>query len=362
MVKETRLYDLLGVSPTATDGDIKKAYRKLAMKYHPDKNPNAEEKFKGISFAYGVLSDEQKRSLYDRGGEEAIKEGGAGAGMHNPMDMFDMLFGGGGGRQRERKTKNMVHQLNVSLKDIYVGKTTKLAVQRNIICKACEGVGGKKGSVSQCKDCHGQGVQVKFRQMGPMIQQVQVACSNCSGTGETIKEADRCKECKGKKVLPDRKVLEVNIDKGMEDGQKIVFAGESNQEPGIPAGDIVIVLDEKEHPTFKRKGMDLIMEMDITLVEALCGFKRVITHLDDRKLMIASPPGTVVKEGELKSVMGEGMPQYRNPYEKGHLFVKFNVQFPSNGFATPEQMRALEALLPARPPVPMTIDAEEVLF
>jgi DnaJ family protein A protein 1 len=146
MVKETKFYDLLGVAPDADDSALKKAYRKMALKYHPDKNPNAGEKFKEISMAYEVLSNPEKRRLYDAQGEQGIKEGGSGGGaggFHSPMDLFDMFFGGGGGgggRARgPRRTKNLMHQLSVSLEDMYKGTTRKLALQKNVICTDCDG-------------------------------------------------------------------------------------------------------------------------------------------------------------------------------------------------------------------------------
>lgn len=362
MVKETKFYDLLEVKPDATESEIKKAYRKLAVKLHPDKNPDGstEAQFKEITFAYQILSDSEKRAAYDRGGENAIKEGGSqGGGM--PTDIFDMFFGGGRQQQRERRGKDMVHQLSVSLKDLYVGKVSKLAVQKNVICSGCDGRGGKDGSVQPCRPCNGQGIRIELRQFGPgMVQQMQRQCSECDGTGEQIKEKDRCKTCNGKKVLPERKILEVNIDKGMEDEQRITFKGESDQAPGLPPGDIIIVLDAKEHPVFKRKGTDLLMEMEITLVEALCGFKRVITHLDERQVLIQTNPGQVIKDGAIKIVYGEGMPQYRNPFEKGRLFINFKVVFPANNFASADALKQLEAILPARPPAPtITGDVDE---
>ena len=185
MVKETKFYELLGVEPNADDSQLKKAYRKLALKYHPDKNPDAGDKFKEISFAYEVLSNPEKRRLYDQGGEQAIKEGGmgGGGGMGNPMDIFDMFFGGGdpfgrgGGRRGPRRTKNLVHQLSVSLEDMYNGTTRKLALQKNVICDACEGLGGKAGAVQKCPNCRGSGMQVRIQQLGPgMMQQIQSMC------------------------------------------------------------------------------------------------------------------------------------------------------------------------------------------
>lgn len=206
MVKESKFYDILGVTPDADESTLKKAYRKLALKYHPDKNPDAGEKFKEISMAYEVLSDPEKRRIYDQHGEQGIKEGGGGGGgFHSPMDIFDMFFGGGGGgmggRRGPRRTKNLMHQLGVSLEDMYNGTTRKLALQKNVICGDCEGVGGKSGAVQKCPTCRGTGMQVRIHQLGPgMMQQIQSMCSECQGQGERIDPKLRCKKCVGRKV------------------------------------------------------------------------------------------------------------------------------------------------------------------
>ena len=248
----------------------------------------------------------------------------------------------------------------MSLEDLYKGRTAKLAVQRDILCNECEGVGGKKGTVQPCKQCDGRGVEVKLRQVGPgMVQQFQMKCSKCDGMGELFDEKFRCKACKGKKTVVDRKVLEVHIEPGMVDGQKIVFAGESNQVPGIPTGDVIIVLEERDHPRFKRAGMDLMMDAEISLVEALTGFQRVVTHLDGRQILINHPPGTVISDGEVKAIPNEGMPRHKDPFEKGYLLVKFHVVFPTDNFANPEQLKQLEALLGPKPALPAVGDEVE---
>jgi len=363
MVHETKYYDILGVKPTATPDELKKAYRKLAMKYHPDKNPNEGEKFKAISQAYEVLSDEKKRKIYDQGGEEAIKEGGTGGGnFSSPMDIFDMFFGMGGRSRNSgpKKTKDVVHQLSVSLEELYNGCTRKLSLQKNVICQKCEGYGGKKGSVQKCTPCRGQGMVIKIQQLAPgMHQQLRTICHECQGAGEVIDAKNRCKTCSGKKVTRERKVLEVHIDKGMKDGQQIRFNGEGDQDPEMESGDVLIVLDEKEHDIFQRKGMNLLIKLEITLNEALCSFKRTVNTLDDRTLIIQTIPGEVMKHKEVRSINGEGMPQYRNPFDKGQLIIEFEVKFPEDKWFTTETISKLEQLLPARPELIIPDEVEE---
>lgn len=193
-----------------------------------------------------------------------------------------------------------------------------------------------------------------------MIQQIQTVCPDCRGQGEKINAKDRCKQCQGKKVVRDRKILEVNVDKGMTDGQKIMFSGEGDQEPDLEPGDIIIVLDEKEHPVFKRSGSDLILRQEILLVEALCGFQKVIRTLDDRELVITAVPGEVTKHGDVKCIMNEGMPHYKNCFEKGRLIVQFLVVFPDS--IPPEVIPTLENCLPPRPEIMISDQAEEVVL
>ncbi|KAB5518267.1 hypothetical protein PHYPO_G00163770 [Pangasianodon hypophthalmus] len=353
MVKETGFYDVLGVKPRASPEELKKAYRKLALKYHPDKNPAEGEKFKQISQAYEVLSDAQKREVYDRGGEAAIKEGGnggggGGGGFSSPMDIFDMFFGGGGRMRRERRGKNIVHQLTVSLEDLYNGATRKLAVQKNIICERCEGRGGRKGAVEVCPSCRGTGVQVRLHQLLPgMVQQISTVCGSCRGQGQRLSHRDRCKACAGRKILRQKKILEVHVDKGMKDGQKIVFHGEGDQEPGLEPGDIIIVLEQKAHPVFTRQAMDLIMTMEVQLVESLCGFQKPVRTLDNRTLLITSHPGELIRPGDKKCVLNEGMPLHRRPFEKGRLVILFNVVFPKANFLPVDKLKQLEQYFPS---------------
>uniref|UniRef100_A0A8C9W0L2 DnaJ heat shock protein family (Hsp40) member A2 n=1 Tax=Scleropages formosus TaxID=113540 RepID=A0A8C9W0L2_SCLFO len=334
-VADTKLYDILGVSPSASENELKKAYRKLAKEYHPDKNPNAGDKFKEISFAYEVLTNPEKKDLYDRYGEQGLREGGGGGpGMD---DIFSHIFGGGlfgfmGGQSRSRNSgrrrgEDMVHPLKVSLEDLYNGKTTKLQLMLTL------------HAILKCV--------------------LGVPCFVWSS--EVINEKDRCKKCEGKKVVKEVKILEVHVDKGMKHGQKITFGGEADQAPGVEPGDIVLVLQEKEHEVFRREANDLYMTHKIGLVEALCGFHFTLKHLDGRQIVVKYPPGKVIEPGSVRVVRGEGMPQYRNPFEKGDLYVKFEVEFPDNNWISQEKLAELEDLLPARAEEPIISgDAEEV--
>jgi len=356
MPPSTKFYDILEVSPDASESELKKAYRKLALKYHPDKNPDAGDKFKDISHAYEILSDPQKRQVYDRYGEEGLNgDGGMGHGV-SPEDLFSQLFGGGmfgggGGRSRPsgpKKGKDMAHALKVTLEDLYKGKVSKLALSKNVLCGGCEGRGGKEGAMKSCSGCNGRGIKIIMRQIGPMIQQMQQTCPECNGEGETIKEKDRCRSCMGRKTVSERKILEVFVDKGMTDGQKITFTGEGDQAPGIIPGDVIIVLEEKEHPLFKRKGSDLYLEKEIDLATALCGGEFIVEHLDERKLLVTILPGEVIKPGEVKSITNEGMPIYKRPFDKGHLYIKFEIKFPPARWIDDSRLSQLASLFPIR--------------
>lgn len=353
----TKYYDLLGVAKTCSQDELKKAYRKAAIKNHPDKGGDPE-KFKEIAQAYEALSDPEKREIYDQYGEDALKEG-AGGPSHDPFDIFSSLFGGGhpfgggmggGGRRRQKRGEDVVHPLKVSLEDLYNGTSKKLSLSRNVLCPKCNGKGSKSGASSTCGGCQGSGMKVSIRHLGPnMIQQMQHVCPDCRGSGETISDKDRCPQCKGEKVAQEKKLLEVHVDKGMAHGQKITFAGEADEAPDTVTGDIVFVLQQKEHPRFKRKGDDLFLEHNLTLTEALCGFQFPVTHLDGRQLLIKSNPGEIVKPKQFKAINDEGMPQHQRPFMKGRLYIQFNVDFPQSGSLTPDQCKVLESVLPARP-------------
>ncbi|CAD7934994.1 unnamed protein product [Amoebophrya sp. A120] len=270
-------YKLLDVDKNASGPDIKKAYRKLAIKHHPDKGGDPET-FKEITKAYEVLSDENKRKLYDQYGEEGVESGGGGS---DPTDIFDMVFGGGGGRRRgggaggaKRKGKDVVHPMDVTLEQLYNGHTKKLAINRTVI--------DQKVGVKECDACDGRGVVIQVMRMGNMIQQMQQQCTKCGGSGKIYK------------TKKEKEILEVFVDRGAPDLNKVVFYAKADEQPGYEAGDVQFVLQEKEHTVFKRNKADLTVQKNITLLEALTGFTMEITHLDGRKLLVKSAPGEVI--------------------------------------------------------------------
>lgn len=260
-----------------------------------------------------MLSDPQKRQLYDQYGEAGLEQGGGGGGMA-AEDLFAQFFGGGGGfggggfggfssmfggggGMRDpgpKKAQTIVHHHQVSLEDIYRGKVSKLALSRSVICSTCDGRGGKEGAVKKCTSCDGQGVKMMMRQMGPMIQRFHSTCPDCRGEREIIRDRDRCKNCKGKKTTVERKVLHLHVDRGVENGKKIEFKGEGDEMPGVTIGDVELVIEQKPHPRFQRKGDDLFYHAEIDLITALAGGELHIEHLDERWLIAKSSPGEVV--------------------------------------------------------------------
>uniref|UniRef100_A0AC35UHE7 DnaJ domain-containing protein n=1 Tax=Rhabditophanes sp. KR3021 TaxID=114890 RepID=A0AC35UHE7_9BILA len=362
---DTKLYDLLGVAPTANDSEIKKAYRKLAKEFHPDKNPDHGDKFKEISMAYDVLSDENKKSIYDSAGLEGLREGGGGggSGFESMFEMFGgdspfaSMFGGGGrgGPRRARRGKDTVYPLKLTLEEVYKGKQVKLKLNRKVICGPC------KNKQSTCSKCHGQGVVMMTRRMGPgMISSQQVRCDSCNATGQCFDKT--CTKCSGEGVVQEAKVITVDVTPGSKHNQAFLFRGEADEYPGMETGDIKIILQVEDHALFKRKNRDLVYNKTISLTESLCGVKFYLVHLDGRSLLIENKPGNVIKPGAVRCVYGEGMPWAENKTQKGNLYIKFDIKFPENYFLKKDDdYKILESCLPVRPvSIGATKDAEHV--
>jgi DnaJ family protein A protein 2 len=245
-------------------------------------------------------------------------------------DIFDLLMGGGRSRGNvKKKTKSILHTLKVSLEDIYLGNTKFLEISRYRVCQSCKGSGSKNpGANTTCAGCKGKGMKVVIQRIAMGMIQQTVECNDCHGEGQVIKEADKCKDCKAQKVKQEKKLLEVHVDKGANDGKRYVFAGESDQVPDVEAGDVIVELQVEKSKKFIRKGADLVYQADINLLEALTGFELVVEHLDKRKILVKSRPGEIVKPGELKTVKELGMPFFEQPFRYGNLYISFNIIFP----------------------------------
>jgi len=332
-VDTTKLYEVLGVEKDADQKTIKKAYRKLCLKHHPDKGGD-EQMFKEVNAAYEILSDEKKREIYDEYGLEGVEQEGGPGGGAGADDLFSMFFGGGRRSAGPRKGPSLQHPLKVSLNDLYNGKTVKLAINRKVIV----------GDSSSCDTCQGQGVVMELRQIGPgMLTQMQRPCGECNGKGYKAKTKN------------ERKVIEVHVEKGASNNQKITFRGMADEVPGRETGDVHFIIQEKEHDLFKRKGADLLIMQDVSLNQALTGFSLRFNHLDGRDVIIKTKPGEVI-QSETKDpdtgrsmpymmmVPNEGMPSKGNPFIKGNLYVAFHIDFPKN--LTKDVADKLRDLLP----------------
>lgn len=339
-----KYYEILGVKKNATQRDIKKAYRKLARDLHPDRHPNETEKyhqkFQELGRAYEVLSDPQKRKLYDSYGEAGLKGGGS-SGMG---DVFDMFFGGGGRRNNSRRVKKapIIREfLDVTLEDLYTGSTKKVSYSKMQLCNQCHGKGGKR--VQECYQCNGSGVEVVMKNMGFMQIQTQRECRSCGGEGQSISEKDKCKKCKGKKFEKKTKTIDFHIPPGSKHAEKIVLQGQGHEIPDAANGDLVLVLRTVKHKLYQRIGADLAMNYTISLKEALCGYDILIPHLSGYKLRLKSKKGEIVQHGQLKAIWNKGMPQ-KGSNTFGHLYVKLEIKFPET--LDDETVELLKKLLP----------------
>ncbi|KAG9853524.1 aspartate aminotransferase, partial [Aureobasidium melanogenum] len=362
---EVDLYAILEISRSASKTDIKKAYHKAARTHHPDKVPEdqraaADERFKDIQQAYEILSDDSTREMYDMHGMAAFEKGGAGGGAGPDLDdILAQMFGqgmggmgggfegmggmpgmGGMGGRGPRKSKNEVQEYEVTLEELYKGKTTRFASTKNVICTNCEGSGGKANAKpKKCGTCDGRGSKVALRPVGPgLVTQETVPCSTCSGRGSYFPDDKKCKKCKGVRTTSQRKILELYIPPGSRQGDKIVLSGEADQVPDQEPGDIIFELVEAPHEVFHRAGADLQAELKISLQEALTGFNRVVLkHLDGRgiSMHVTQPAGRILRPGEILKIAGEGMPIKRSD-AKGDLYLIVDVVFPEDGWIKDE--------------------------
>ncbi|TYZ64947.1 hypothetical protein PybrP1_013226 [[Pythium] brassicae (nom. inval.)] len=332
-------YDVLGITMEATDAEIKKAYRKLSLKYHPDKNAGDAEaatQFHQVTRAYEVLSDAQKRQVYDLEGIEGLEQEEKGGGGHHHASPFDAFFGGGG----KPKGPDVAVDVTVTLEELYNGAQKQVQLSRNGICRKCRGTGAKDGKTTTCKTCGGQGVVLVTQRMGPGFNvQMQQQCPKCGGRGKVFKT--QCPHCHGHKVVKEEKLLTAEIERGMPSTHQIVFERESEQRPGMVPGDVIFRLHQAPHARFRRADDDLHYELEISLEEALLGYRTEVLHLDARRVVLATTD--VTKPFAVRRVAGEGMPVHNFPSQKGDLHVRHEIKFPDA--LTDAQRQLVEELL-----------------
>jgi len=326
-------YEILGVHRNASDTEIKKAYRKLALQFHPDKNAGdkeAEERFKEISEAYSVLSDPQKRVTYDQYGHAGLGNGGGfssgGFGGSPFEDIFGDLFGdifGGRARSRGRGRRgdDLRYNLSIKFEEAAFGLETKIQIPRYETCATCEGSGARPGtSPRTCQVCHGAG-QVRYQQGFFSLTR---PCPECGGEGQVIDQP--CDDCRGSGRIRGKKTLSLKIPAGVETGSRLKLTGEG--EPGIqggPPGDLYVVLSVQEHPLFQREGQDIICEIPISFPQAALGCELEVPTLTE-KISIKVPAGT--QSGKVVSLPGKGFPSLQG-YNRGDQLVVLRVETPT---------------------------------
>jgi len=347
-------YEVLGVAKDASPDDIKKAYRTLAKKYHPDVSTEpkevAEAKFKEISEAYEILSDPEKRQRYDQYGHEGVKDSfGQGGFSWNDFtraddisDIFGDLFGGmfgGGGRQRRSRNapqqgESLRYDLEISLSDVLNGKKVNLDIPRSVNCSACNGTGGKGGKVSMCKTCGGQG-QVQRVAKSPFGNMVTVTeCPDCHGRGSTYEE--RCPSCRGTGRVTEDAKISLNIPKGIEDGMRLKVTGDGNAGiNGGPAGDLYVVIHVKGDSAFERDGSNLWTGVKTTYPKLVLGGEEKVKTLEGETVALKIPAGTAV--GTVLRIAGKGLPRM-NSSSRGDLMVRVSIDIPKKVTAEEKEL------------------------
>lgn len=362
MSSKQDLYELLGVPKTASDEEIRKAYKRMALKFHPDRNLNNKEeanvKFQEINKAFQTLNDPEKRRRYDQFGvvDGENDEGGPG-GMppgFNPFDIFGNMFGGGmppgfpgnSEARRNMKSPDKKITINITLTDVYVGKVVPVNFVKVLCCDLCNGSGANsKENIKACNVCNGKGKIIKMMQMGPMIQQSIQNCNNCNGKGKMVAPGCNCSKCNGTKGVSIKRHVDCYIRPGTTPGSQISFKNEADWHPDCnDIGDLIVYVNCKnEEGIFRREADNLIMKKSITLLEALTKTEFMFKHLDGRVIKISHED--IIKPNQKMMIKGEGMPNLQDNLKKGDLIIYFDIVFPTT--LDKERAKYLNKILPA---------------
>ena len=354
-------YEILSVTRTSTQEEIKKSYRKVALQHHPDRNPDnpdAEHKFKEAAEAYEVLGNEEKRAKYDRFGHAGVKGGGqpnmddifsnfgdifGGGGGGSGFDPFEAFFGGqrgGGGRARQgRRGSNLRIKVKLNLKEIVYGTKKTIKLNKHVTCDVCDGSGAKdKSSVSTCSTCHGAGQVRRVTQTILGQMQTTSTCPTCHGDGSTI--TAKCTKCKGEGKIFGEDSVTLDIPAGVGEGIQLSMTGRGNAgDRGGAPGDLIVVVEEEQHEELIREENDIVFNLNISFVDAALGLQTEVPTVD-AKAKIKVPAGT--QSGKVFRLKGKGIPNINNSYEVGDQQVRVNVWIPKN--LSDEEKEVLEKL------------------
>lgn len=325
-------YEVLQIDRDASESVIKKAYRSLSRQYHPDKNRGnkeaAQQKFIEVAEAYEVLSDPEKRKLYDTYGEDGLKNGGGFRGGHqDPMDMFKQFFNVHFNQGGEKRGPDTVTAFHVSLKDIYNGATLELEIDMDSVCDDCDGTASADGKTTKCSECNGAGVRVVRHQLAPgFIQQMQTVCDKCSGKGKIV--VNPCRTCKGNRVVQEKRKYNINVPKGAPREWMYILEGEGDQSPDWTPGDLKVHVSETgdDNMGYRRRGSSLFRDEVLSVADALNGgWSRELTRLDGKSTFtISRKKGEPVAQNHVEKIKGEGLPA-ADSSKRGDLFIRYHV-------------------------------------
>lgn len=344
-MSDKKYYEILGVSENASDNDIKQAYKKMALKWHPDKNPqnkaDAEKKFKEIAVAYETLKDPEKRQIYNKYGEEGVKNGHAQSqSMEDVMRHLQEMFGGGGRESDDEQVKSGSNEdieltKELTLEELYTEKTVKETITRQLLCKSCNGHGSNDGRDHKCGQCDGNGHVFRVISRPPMIQRIQERCSKCAGSGSSLTQSNKCRSCDGAKTVSDTKEITVKINAGECNKSHVIISGEGNEyldnRGNKHRSDVVLEIRETPHKIFKRKfaitgkkefcdPADLLHDIKITLAESICGIDKKIKNVNGTELAFKYTEH--LKENDIIVIPGKGMPVIDEAGKFGDVYIR----------------------------------------